>query len=253
MESAHWKKVNEFLLDCGSVRDPKDFCVRVLHKVNSLIPFDKGRLFFMNEAGRVFEVYLLGANERESKECLEYYYSTVDGHYPLENLEREKDSTKQEDEIFCDWSIHSSQDAFIDDYMQAQGIRYSTGFALRDIYDSLRAVLVLERVRDLEFTPDEKEILNLIGIHLDNLYKNFFVEMPDDDISCCVKEGKGLTPREEEIAEMLRRGISPQRIAEKLYISKTTVNKHINHIHSKLGVRNRQELIVKLMGDTRQF
>lgn len=55
-----------------------------------------------------------------------------------------------------------------------------------------------------------------------------------------------LTAREFEIVQLLREGIKYQIIAEKLFISESTVKKHLHNIYEKTDSSNRVELIHKL-------
>lgn len=57
---------------------------------------------------------------------------------------------------------------------------------------------------------------------------------------------KSLTDREKEISNLVAEGMSNAEIAEQLYISKSTVNYHIQNIFSKLGV-NRRSMMIKLL------
>jgi DNA-binding NarL/FixJ family response regulator len=57
-----------------------------------------------------------------------------------------------------------------------------------------------------------------------------------------VKPIKELTKREREVYSLLILGESYEKIAEKLYISKSTVHSHINSIYTKFNVRSRREL-----------
>ncbi len=54
---------------------------------------------------------------------------------------------------------------------------------------------------------------------------------------------RGLTPREEEVFQLVMRGDSIQRISEELFVSQGTVKAHINHIYRKLGIHSRQEML----------
>jgi HD-GYP domain-containing protein (c-di-GMP phosphodiesterase class II) len=49
----------------------------------------------------------------------------------------------------------------------------------------------------------------------------------------------GLTSREVDVLRLLARGLSSKQIAERLVITPKTASNHIEHIYSKLGVRNR--------------
>ncbi|MET9468748.1 AAA family ATPase [Streptomyces sp. NPDC006544] len=51
-----------------------------------------------------------------------------------------------------------------------------------------------------------------------------------------------LTPREEEIAVLVTEGLTTRAIAARLYVSPRTVDTHLNHIFSKLGVTTRSAL-----------
>jgi len=50
---------------------------------------------------------------------------------------------------------------------------------------------------------------------------------------------QALTSREQEIARMVASGLSNGRIAARLFISKRTVDAHVEHIFRKLGVTSR--------------
>jgi DNA-binding NarL/FixJ family response regulator len=54
-----------------------------------------------------------------------------------------------------------------------------------------------------------------------------------------------LTPREEDVLRLLTQGFSNRQIAHSLFISLSTVKKHVERILSKLGVSTRTEAAVK--------
>jgi non-specific serine/threonine protein kinase len=55
-----------------------------------------------------------------------------------------------------------------------------------------------------------------------------------------------LTRREREIAELVASGLSNREIATRLFISKRTVDAHVEHIFSKLEISSRVQLTVLL-------
>jgi DNA-binding NarL/FixJ family response regulator len=57
-----------------------------------------------------------------------------------------------------------------------------------------------------------------------------------------------LSPRENEILQLLAKGLLYKEIAEQLSISVSTVRQHIHHIYEKLHVQNRTEAINKAFG-----
>ena len=55
---------------------------------------------------------------------------------------------------------------------------------------------------------------------------------------------EGLTEREREVLGLVAHGLSNDDIADKLYLSPLTVKTHVNRTMSKLGVRDRAQLVV---------
>ncbi len=57
-----------------------------------------------------------------------------------------------------------------------------------------------------------------------------------------------LTAREREIASLVAAGLSNKQIAERLFISRRTVDAHLEHIFGKLGITSRVMLTIQLRG-----
>jgi DNA-binding NarL/FixJ family response regulator len=59
---------------------------------------------------------------------------------------------------------------------------------------------------------------------------------------------EALSPRENEILQLLSKGLLYKEIADQLSISVATIRQHIHHIYEKLHVQNRTEAINKAFG-----
>jgi DNA-binding CsgD family transcriptional regulator len=56
----------------------------------------------------------------------------------------------------------------------------------------------------------------------------------------------GLSPREQEVVEFVVRGVPTRQISQALYVTEDTVQKHLQNIFDKVGVRSRQALVKRL-------
>jgi DNA-binding NarL/FixJ family response regulator len=70
-------------------------------------------------------------------------------------------------------------------------------------------------------------------------------ELDEADELRTARQAYGLTPREEEVMDLLCGGHSNTAIARRLFLTEKTVKNHLNHIFTKLGVRNRTEAVVR--------
>jgi DNA-binding NarL/FixJ family response regulator len=62
--------------------------------------------------------------------------------------------------------------------------------------------------------------------------------------SSAERNGTALTRREVEVLRLLAAGSTNRQIAERLVLSVHTVERHVNNVYRKIGVRNRSEATV---------
>lgn len=139
---------------------------------------------------------------------------------------------------------------------------------LRDVAKNAR-VLVLTALRDSE-THQKAAQLGAMGVVLkedaadlllkaiEKVYRgeawldrltlgNLLWEMSSRDkesIDPHRKRISSLTERERQVIALITEGLKNRQIAERLFISPTTVTHHLSSIYSKLGVTDRLELVV---------
>lgn len=71
----------------------------------------------------------------------------------------------------------------------------------------------------------------------------WFRERPDTMESAPAPEVTELTPREREVTQMVARGMSTEEVARELTIGVATVRTHLYRVRTKLGVRDRAQLV----------
>ena len=65
-----------------------------------------------------------------------------------------------------------------------------------------------------------------------------------DSLDPRIKKISSLTERERQVIALIAEGLKNRQIAERLFISPTTVTHHLSSIYSKLGVSDRLELVI---------
>lgn len=239
-----WLKINELLLESGSANSPTELSKKIIQNINSLVPYDQAKIFFYNDNLRITNELLYGIDKHWAKVYDEYYSKIEDGKYaPL--LEKNP-SNKNVKRNVRTWLYHP-KDEFIRDYVNPQGILYSFGFVLKDNYNSPKILFMLDRTTDIKFNDEELEIFNIVLLHLNNLCKNLYIDISTSGNPFISDPISLLTPREAEIAKLIKYGVTPTNISKKLYISQATVYKHISNIYKKFNVTTRQEMILRMM------
>jgi DNA-binding NarL/FixJ family response regulator len=79
-----------------------------------------------------------------------------------------------------------------------------------------------------------REILNAI------VESDLHLNVPKDSN----EENQQLTKREKEILTLIGKGCSNPKIAQRLFISETTVKTHISHVYKKMNIHTRLEAII---------
>ncbi|MFG6114723.1 LuxR C-terminal-related transcriptional regulator [Halobacillus sp. MO56] len=101
--------------------------------------------------------------------------------------------------------------------------------------------------------PSPTYILDVRGTRLAEYLKQLVVRMYSQEQSLDVAQIKrlGLTPREQEILRLIHQEYSNKAIAKELYITEITVKKHVSSVLKKFQVKNRTQLIKRIMEITR--
>jgi two-component system response regulator DevR len=116
---------------------------------------------------------------------------------------------------------------FIDDHLVLAAIHNGArGYVVKDV-DTSALIRAIRDIRRGGSAFDARSAAAMVrGIHAGS-----------------VESDKKLTAREQEVLELLSRGMSNVEIGKKLFISDTTVKFHVGNILRKLGVSRRAEAV----------
>jgi DNA-binding CsgD family transcriptional regulator len=123
-------------------------------------------------------------------------------------------------------------------WLQALWARLDLGLALADAEDD-RAVAELKRAAEVAEDLGAGTVEELAEHALRSLGVRTWRR---------AAAGAPLTEREQEVARLVAKGATNREIAQLLFLSPKTVERHVSNVFKKVGVRNRAELASRLSG-----
>lgn len=247
--SLPWSKINDFLLQVCSARSLDQFNALVCANVASLIPHD-------------FPVFCVATSQPDMlRDGMEHQDESIGAAAPIDAVAGEADLVADWNSYFrfhlpvtngyilsnivADFQPYANTE-FVTDFVRPRNIERCVGGWFR------RYTIVIPRCRHARlFTDRETAISKILAPHLENFYDTLCLAAPEETGLQFLQEEAsrlGLTRREQEIAALLSERFSMPEIADKLFISRRTVEKHAENIYGKLGIRKKQEVGELLIG-----
>lgn len=232
----------------GAAPDWEGVCGRALAALSRLVPADQHFCC-------IAEVALPQGAERVSlvSEELDQNIrrSYLDYYCRLDPARKAMDPSTTTFQV--NWSRGTfSRDEFATDFMR--GIMHaelSAGIPLLAPDGSGGVMFGFTRSRAKPLSQREEAVLHGLRPHLANYYaihKRLDSLQGRSYYAAELAHGNGLlSKRESEVATLLCRRLRSAEIARILQISPRTVERHVEHIYSKLNVRNRKELLGMLL------
>ena len=106
---------------------------------------------------------------------------------------------------------------------------------------------IVARAKERAKTLQIETVLELLSTELANVDENPHDEAPSTSKGAYSSTSlpDSLSEREQEVLRLIASGLSNAEIADQLVVSYSTVKKHVNHIYSKLGVKNRTQALLR--------
>ena len=233
LELLPWRKINDFLAVVGTEGSLEGLALRVLREIGSLLPFDYG-IFAVADARVMCQPILLVDLHTPPGLLDEYFghYINVDPWFPrLPSILRG----------VANWTLLYCE--FTHDFLRRYGTRHSIVLGNLKEASDVGFNIALHRMTRSGFREREMAAFFALRPHLRNLFSLVYAPQKArrdriaDALRAC-----GLTGREREVVLLLCDRLSAGEIAERLKISRRTVEKHIEHVYLRLRVHNRKGL-----------
>lgn len=247
-----WQALSQLIYRMNRCKDYTEFSRTILEQIQGIIPFSQGLVF---KASRINSSIAL-SNAAIVPQTLELQYYVdkyMTGSYsprwtsylnsPRSSVFRYSNITP--DNTWTNTPIYT-------DILKPQDLYYAIYMTFVHRDQPLGAIAIWRKKGQEDFSDRELFMLEMLKIHIElKLFYLLNFEVTPKTFSAYSKrsnltqfaEEKGLTKRELEILQLMNNGKNGPDICEQLYISDSTLRKHVHNIYQKLGVKNRVQLL----------
>lgn len=239
-----WNIINDILLEIYSMDDVKEIATKFLKLIKVLISYSQSYFLVFNENQEIDTVNSAfeGVSEENKNKYINYFYRVdyVKNMFGFSKTVVFKDTDIMEDEL-------REKTEFYQGFLGPQNIPYGEGILLVK-EGKILGVVNLFRSKELgDFKEKDIRILEVLKNHLTNILYSTSQESSATDgrksVSIKDIEHYNLSKREKEIIDLMLQGDTNVEISEKLFISISTVKKHVYNIFTKMGINSRIQLM----------
>ena len=90
----------------------------------------------------------------------------------------------------------------------------------------------LDKLKASHLNPRDAAFVNILEANLINITSPFFHSLSSNYIN--------LTPKEIQVANLIKEGRTTKEIADMMAVSETTISLHRDHIRKKMGLNNKK-------------
>lgn len=248
-----WQKLNDLIYNIFRCNDSVELRTVFLNEIAEVLPY-KMAFFDLKGTYRGKTFYYDPISVNFPKESLDLYYQKyADKDYASWVLSQPDDFAVYRDSDLVPISVRESS-SFYREWLEPQGLSHGCG-AIITYNKTIYGTVTFAREKSMpDFSDGDIEVLRAVvrhmGLKFYQLYPSgiAYDENRDEHTGFC--EHFHLTERENELCQLLYKGVPTKEIARLLCISINTVNRHIANVYRKVGVGSRLELM-KLMGQFR--
>lgn len=245
LKESEWNTINQILLELYVIDSFDMLTKKVMRVIEMLIPYTKGWFLMLDDDQNIDDKmsYFVGFDEDAIEKYVHKFYQ--------EDYIKYLYDLSSETVVYRDTDILTnelrSNTGFYRSYLKSEDIIYGCGIMIMYQRKIIGFFNLFRNEKYGDFCEKDLYILEILKKHLENITQrvmqtcrfNSFVQNNLQDFA----EAYHLTRREEKILTLIHEGFSNQRIAEELFISVSTVKKHVYNIFGKTNVSNRNQLL----------
>ena len=253
LDAEGWVAVNDFALWLHAQTDVRTIQETALRTICTLIPHDSSMFDLAHrEHGRPIRYFAPVSTTMPPEVLAEYYDRFAEIDYTVWSFDQQSTGVYRDLDLVD--ARKRDATAIYREWMAPQGVYFGCGATLAEQGIPYGSVTLFRGHDAGEFTSRELHLLlemaRHLAVRLHDLYPtgidpSMHVEM--DPVERLAKS-HDINPRELEVLRLMLVGRTNSQIARELFISESTVKKHVNALYHKLGVRSRLQLTSLVAG-----
>jgi len=238
-----WNKINDIILLLNSEEDILSAMNLFLVNIDRIIPYDKASIILYSCDQRKFHVEsFVGRNYSDSEVKIynDYFYGLDD---ILNIMYKNRLSIARSSDL-VDMSARIKTE-YYRDYIMPVGTHYSLDAYLdwhkSNNVESFGSMDLFRTSASRDFSEREQTIYRILRPHLELKVSRYALSR--EDIIRDFLANYHLTKCEISVALMITRGYTNDEIASRLFITTSTVKKHVSSIFEKLAIKSRVDFL----------
>ena len=239
-----WNVINDILLEIYSLDNVKKIADKFLRLIRVLISYSQAYFIIFDEAQEIDVVNSAfeGVSEENKNKYINYFYQVdyVKHMFGFSGTIVFKDTDMMEDDL-------REKTEFYKGFLAPKNIPYGEGILMVK-EGKILGVLNLFRAKEFgDFREKDIRVLEVFKDHLTNILysatQEIKTENEDNVVSIRDVEHYNLSKRELEIMNLMLEGYTNEEIGKRLFISVSTVKKHVYNVFTKMGINSRIQLM----------
>lgn len=238
-----WKQVVGFVNKVNSCARLEKYYLQLLADLKDYIPYDSAHLISYDDEQNISDFITVNIK----KKTIENYRENFQTLDPIKNKYFNQPQAIKSTLLF-DYNKWTRK-SYFKDFLDVHDFYYLCGIDIHNHQKILITISLIRNKYESDFTTPELLFLNRISpsisshiillkeLNPDSFHRKRFAANVDIF---------NFTPREKEIARLVKTGLSNKEISERLLISVNTVKKHLQNIYKKSEVGSKRALITKL-------
>ncbi|MDO4869481.1 MAG: helix-turn-helix transcriptional regulator [Bacillota bacterium] len=244
LTNSEWEILNKIILTIGYEEDPHKMRSVFLRQLRRLIVFNLGEFSIGDENRHFFDSVEVNMDDGKQIDILSKYYDykNVYGNINLDWIFATPDSIALNvRDIIRGAEFEKTK--FYSVFLKSINMKYSVTVSISHEGRFLGEFCIYRSEDYPDFDQRDMYILDILKTHIEmRMYSDIKKSYYLTESQHLMLANMGLSEREIDVFRLAASGMSNDRIAEELFISISTVKKHMGNVLGKLGVKNRSYL-----------